>query len=48
MTTKIVHTLKIPFFNISMFTEKEGSTIVNNEDRKKNWIRKNAKMFSIL
>ena len=36
-----------PSFNLSMFTEKDGATI-NNEDRKEFWIRKNAIIYSML
>ena len=30
-----------------MFTEEDG-TIINNKDREEFWIRKNAKIYSIL
>ena len=36
-----------PSFNVSMFTEEDGTTI-NNEDRKEFQIRKNAKISLIL
>ena len=36
-----------PPFNVSMFTEEDGTTI-NNEDRKEFQIRKNAKISLIL
>ena len=36
-----------PSFNLSTFTEEDGTTI-NNEDRKEVKIRKNAKDYSIL
>ena len=36
-----------PFFNLSIFSEADGTTITN-EDRKEFEVRKNAKMYSNL
>ena len=47
ITANDLHNSTFPSFNLSMFTEEDGTTI-NNGDRNEFQIRKNAKVYLIV